>query len=160
MNDAGELCQRCGLCCDGTLFSHAPVLTPEAGLLVPLGVPVFQRPDGVPAIAQPCAALEGCRCRVYESRPVACRAFDCLLHDAYAADEVSLEDAVGIVEEARGRVTGLLAELPDSPASSAFERVQAGAVDEGAEARAPGIVERIRRLDRFLDRQFRGSRRR
>ena len=50
-----QLCLECGLCCDGTLFTHV-ALTDEEGKRLGL--------NGV--IRQPCPQLgEGCRCRVY-----------------------------------------------------------------------------------------------
>jgi hypothetical protein len=159
MNDPGELCQRCGLCCDGTLFSHAPVLTPEADLLVALGLPIRPRADATPTLPQPCAALEGSRCRIYAQRPVACRGFDCLLHDAYAEDEVALPEALAIVGEARAEVAAVLSALPPSPAS-AFERLHDFLSSKDGEASRTALHARALKLDRFLDRQFRGRLRR
>ena len=37
------LCLRCGLCCDGTLFTHVSLQPAEAAPLKALGLPVMER---------------------------------------------------------------------------------------------------------------------
>ncbi len=101
VGDASELCQRCGLCCDGTLFTRTPLLPDEAERLADRALPA----DGTraPGLAQPCAALEDTRCTIYEARPTACRRFECLLHGALVEGEVDLDEALAVVAEARAR---------------------------------------------------------
>jgi len=98
------LCQRCGLCCDGTLFTHVSLQRDEAAALRQKGVEVIQRANGAPALAQRCAALDGCRCTVYAERPQGCRSYQCLLYAALAEGEVALDEALGIVDQARALV--------------------------------------------------------
>src|SRR5690349_19207300 len=71
------LCQRCGLCCDGTLFTHVPLQDTEAAPLQALGLPVKEREDGTRVLPQRCAALEGRRCTAYSARPEGCRRYHC-----------------------------------------------------------------------------------
>lgn len=94
-----DLCQQCGLCCDGTLFTRVPVraeeIIPEAALAV------VTAPTGARHVPQRCAALEGCRCSVYDARPFACRRYECLLYAAFREDEVSLDDALQVIARAK-----------------------------------------------------------
>lgn len=97
---ATELCTRCGLCCNGVLFDVVRLAPPEIERMTRLGLPVLPRTEN-PAMAQPCAALEGTRCRVYADRPARCGEFRCHLLAALEADEVSLDEALGVVSLAQ-----------------------------------------------------------
>lgn len=94
------LCQRCGLCCDGTLFTHVPLRPTEVEPLRALGLPVREREDGTPLLPQRCAALDGRRCTAYAERPEGCRRYHCHLFAALAEGEVSLPEALAVVEGA------------------------------------------------------------
>ena len=110
----GALCTACGLCCDGNLFAFVAVSAAEAGVLRQAGLEVAVEPS--PArLPQRCAALDGCRCRVYEQRPFGCRKFDCLLARALTGKELPLDEALGVVDEAKQRLARLEGLLP--PAS-------------------------------------------
>lgn len=98
---AQSLCRACGLCCDGTLFTVVRLRPGEAGALRARGLPVVTGADGADVLRQPCAALDGCDCRIYEARPSPCAAFECNLLHALRDGEVSLDEAVAIVDEAR-----------------------------------------------------------
>lgn len=143
MSDSlSALCLRCGLCCDGTLFTQVPL---AAGEVVRL--PVLVREDGRAALRQPCAALEGRCCTIYEERPASCRRFRCMLQTALAETEVSLAEALAVVDEAHAL---LAAVAPPPGPGAAVQRVRqlAQAQPERAEAR---------RLLHLLERHFRGS---
>jgi hypothetical protein len=62
-----------------------------------LGVPVKTAGPRAPSFSQPCAALEGCRCRIYADRPKYCRQFECLLLKRLAAGEVQPPAAERVV---------------------------------------------------------------
>lgn len=104
-----SLCPACGLCCDGSLFSRVPLgvfeQVPEAKLAV------VTNAQGGRHVPQRCAALEGTRCQVYAERPLACRRYECLLLIAHRGGEVSLPEALQVVERAKSLV-----------ASKSFER--------------------------------------
>jgi Fe-S-cluster containining protein len=125
------LCQRCGLCCDGTLFTSVPLKPTEVESLRRLALPVIERADGSPGLAQRCAALEGRCCTVYSERPEACRRYRCHLFTALAEGEVSLEESLQVVDEAHARLR---------------------AVGTGSAARE--------QAEAYLDRHFRGRQRR
>jgi Fe-S-cluster containining protein len=99
-----SLCQRCGLCCDGTLFRTGPLTSAEVDPCRRLGLNVITRQDGAVAFQQPCAALAGGRCGIYAERPQVCHDFKCLLLIALEADEVSLEAAADIVRRTKAAV--------------------------------------------------------
>lgn len=99
--ELATLCQRCGLCCDGSLFTQVPLgAGDEAAAVRRRGLTVVARADGSPALRQPCAALDGRRCAIYEDRPASCRGYRCMLYAALAEGEVSLAEALATVERA------------------------------------------------------------
>lgn len=104
------LCLHCGLCCDGTLFTHVPLEAGEARALEALGLPVKPRAEGTPVLPQRCAALDGRRCTAYAARPQACRRYHCQLFSALAEGEVSLPEALTVVDGAHARAAGPPAE--------------------------------------------------
>jgi len=53
---------------------------------------------------QPCAALNGCLCSLYSSRPSHCRRFECLLLKDLQRGEVTREEALRLIRSARRRV--------------------------------------------------------
>ncbi len=95
------LCRACGLCCDGSLFTHVPLEPDEVAQLEALGIPIQHRRSGKKALAQRCAALEGKDCRIYQSRPGTCSDYRCLLADALIDGEVTLEQAQAKVKKAQ-----------------------------------------------------------
>ncbi len=108
------LCTRCGLCCDGTLFADVELATrAEAASLELMGLDIEDEP-GAGLLSQPCAALRGRRCGIYTHRPKCCRTFECRLLQDARRGAVSVEFAIGRIEDALGtvrRVRSLLRRL-------------------------------------------------
>lgn len=96
------LCQGCGLCCDGTLFTRVPLGVDEQVPEALLGVKTNER--GGRYVPQRCAALAGTVCQAYAQRPLACRRYECLLFVALREGEVSLDDAREVVRRAQALV--------------------------------------------------------
>jgi Fe-S-cluster containining protein len=73
--------------------------------LARLGLPVSgKRAAGGPGrFPQPCAALEGCRCRIYADRPIYCRHFECLLLKRVQAGDLEESAARSIISSARAQ---------------------------------------------------------
>jgi uncharacterized protein len=123
----------CGLCCNGVIFANVG-LQPgeEEARLRSLNLPI-QPPRSTlhPAhVAQPCAAFDGCRCRVYADRPEHCRAFECVLFKSVKAGRTEPAAALRIIRAARNRadkVRRLLRTLGDTdehlPLSTRFRHV-------------------------------------
>lgn len=108
---AAALCLKCGLCCDGTIFRDVKLVQGDDPIaLKSLGLRRL-RPGSktAPAILipprlrflQPCAALHGCRCSIYGSRPAHCRQFECLLFKKVTGRRVSPAEALRLVGAAR-----------------------------------------------------------
>jgi len=108
---ASQLCTACGMCCDGTLFSFVALTGEEARPLRAAGVEVREE-AGRLKLPQRCGALDGLRCTVYAQRPFVCRRFDCLLARSLTEKELPLDEALGLVAEARARLNRLEALLP------------------------------------------------
>ena len=128
----GELCPACGLCCNGVIFANLALQPGDnAARLQALGLPVRKSPSALrpPHLAQPCAAFEGCRCRVYADRPHYCREFECVLLKSVKAGQTEPAAALRIIRTAReraDRVRHLLHALGDTdeqlPLSARFRR--------------------------------------
>jgi Fe-S-cluster containining protein len=157
------LCQRCGLCCDGNLFSSLPLRRSEVEAMQQLSLPVVNRPDGTPGLEQRCAALEGRCCTVYAKRPEACRRYRCFLLTALAEGEVSLEEALAVVDEALARIRAVEALLPSPRADSpraVLQRARMEDLPENGGPLPPQAQELWNQADSYLDRHFRGRHRR
>lgn len=102
MSSLEALCQACGLCCDGSLFTRVPLGPGEQVPEAQLGVVTNER--GGRHVPQRCAALSGTVCGVYAARPLACRRYECLLFNAHREGEVSLDDATAVVRKAQALV--------------------------------------------------------
>jgi uncharacterized protein len=103
------VCLGCGLCCDGTLFSHLGVLD-EQDLGFPLrqlGVQLIVEADP-PAFELPCPALADGACTIYhQGRPQACSWFVCDLAAAVAEGRTAPAAAratIAATQELRDRV--------------------------------------------------------
>src|SRR5215472_953064 len=88
-----QLCLSCGLCCNGVIFADVRLKpSDDPARLRALGLPLSgQTPGSKKAVLnfnQPCAALEGCSCRIYADRPNHCRHFECLLLKSAKAGRV------------------------------------------------------------------------
>ena len=104
VSSLSELCQRCGLCCDGALFTVTPLEAHEVAPVRARGLLPLARGDASPALAQPCAALAGLCCTIYADRPASCRRYQCLLYGSLAEGEVSLDEALTVVAGARAKI--------------------------------------------------------
>ena len=109
----GELCRSCGLCCDGSLFGHVRLTSDEVMRLKALQVPTTKNADGSLRLRQCCSALSGKDCRIYFSRPEACRVYICDLGEALELGEVTLEEAMETVLEAHQLIRKVERALPD-----------------------------------------------
>lgn len=106
-----ELCRRCGLCCDGSLFGRVP-LGPEESI-AQLQAAGFQiQPDETnrQTFAQPCPQYQNCQCRMYDQRPRKCREFECKVLSRFVNGEIDMEEALRRVETLRAQ-RGQLVEL-------------------------------------------------
>ena len=107
-----RLCLSCGLCCNGVLFGDVKLQAEDnPALLHKLGLSIQKA-----RFKQPCAALDGCRCKIYSDRPAYCRKFECLLLKRVQAGHLDPEQALMTIKAARDQidsVTRLLRSLGD-----------------------------------------------
>jgi hypothetical protein len=115
--------------------------------------------------AQPCAAFDGCRCRIYPHRPEYCRGFECLLFQSVSSGQRDVASALGLIRTARRRaskVRRLLGALGDSqldlPLAARFRRtarrLESGAVDPGTAATFGELTVAFHSLNRLLSTSF------
>jgi Fe-S-cluster containining protein len=138
--ESNQLCFECGLCCNGVIFADVQ-LQPgdDAERLHARGLSFAGSTGARPAgrksnlkskttrlkFLQPCAAFDGCRCRIYADRPGYCRGFECLTLKQLKAERLEKKTALNIVREAVRRsekVKGLLRELGDQDEHLALSR--------------------------------------
>ncbi|MHB8875500.1 MAG: YkgJ family cysteine cluster protein [Myxococcaceae bacterium] len=100
------LCRGCGLCCDGSLFSHVGLEPEDLERLRALGIPTATRSTGSVVLPQRCSALKGYDCQIYPDRPASCRAYKCMLATALLEKEVTLEEAQAEVAKAHRLIAG------------------------------------------------------
>ena len=94
-----QLCQSCGICCDGLLFESASVDADGPGKSWPAELIKTVTVDG--NLPQPCQAYQGSNCSIYSARPAACQNYQCNLLGQLNAGEVSLTDAQESVRQTR-----------------------------------------------------------
>ena len=94
------LCRGCGLCCDGSLFTHVGLEPEDLARLRAHGIATVTRASGATVLPQRCVALEGYDCRIYPDRPASCASYQCLLAAALLDKEVTLEEAQAVVAKA------------------------------------------------------------
>lgn len=147
-----KLCLRCGLCCNGSLFTHIAPRPGELEVLRATGskVHLLERRDGSFVIGLPCPALEGTRCSTYEARPVGCRDFVCRTAAALAQGALDQEEAEARVDEAKRRIALVAQQLPSGSGSDTqpvLRRARAHGLTEGPAA--------LRAAEAWLDEHFR-----
>jgi uncharacterized protein len=110
------------MCCNGVLFKDVELQPREdATKLEALGLPLSGKGRRKPQIVnrnfpQPCAALDGCHCRVYADRPARCHQFECVLLKSVQIGETEADSALSTIRNARQRadkVRTLLREAGD-----------------------------------------------
>ncbi|WP_257461017.1 YkgJ family cysteine cluster protein [Archangium lipolyticum] len=154
-----ELCRRCGLCCDGNLFSHVPLQGSEVEAARRNGLDVVALADGSPAVRQGCTALKGRQCSLYAERPEGCRRYDCQLFKKLAGKRVSFEDALAVVEQAHALLSAVercLGPDTDPRPSSVLERARFAAWGEDGASSSETCAAR-ESAEAFLDRHFHGG---
>ena len=124
VHSSESICLACGLCCNGAIFSNV-TLQPGDNVhaLRALGLVSGKKPQRKQSSApiwrfsQPCSALNGCRCAIYECRPTYCRQFECLLLKDLQEGKLERLEGLRLIRTARARarkVAKLLRALGDS----------------------------------------------
>ncbi len=109
---SAELCQACGICCTGAFFSHVTVSSKEAEILKSTAIETHVNKKEKIVFDQPCFALSGTSCSIYDKRPGSCRAFLCKLTRNVLTGETELDSALGTVAELKALTAWLVANAP------------------------------------------------
>lgn len=91
----------CGLCCNGVMFDMVmlqPGDNPKA--LKAHGLKIKRREH----FRQPCIALCGTQCTIYQHRPTRCRLFECQQYQQVAAGDLAEDTARARIEDVKQRV--------------------------------------------------------
>lgn len=153
------LCQQCGLCCDGSLFTFLPVEPAEVERTRALGVRLEDRRDGRTAMLLPCPVLKGTCCGAYAERPTRCRTYVCELGKALEQKERAFDAAVAIVVEAKHRLDTLARMLPAADPGeqrSVLQRAFAIEATEPDDARFKAVRAEARAIEAMLRQYFVG----
>jgi hypothetical protein len=123
--NGSDLCLQCGMCCDGTLFLHAPI-TPGEQRLVRMRRLAPDSDKVLDTFDLPCPAfLDGC-CSLYRvERPHVCGAYRCRPLMEYEDGDTSLEEAAEVIRLVQALTHALEDEMGLAPGS--FTRTALGA---------------------------------
>jgi Fe-S-cluster containining protein len=164
LSASSELCISCGLCCSGVIYDSVPLREDERARAEELDMHPYEDPPGQARFDLPCRHLSGTRCSVYNRRPGPCAAFRCELLKKFEAGQVSANEALGRIAEAKTMLDQLYPLVvtsggPITPKRwgsllDAWRSKAAAGTATSAEAQ---VVLELARLNRFLDVHFRSS---
>lgn len=86
LSPSSSLCLECGLCCDGSIFSHVELSLSDCDRL---GVDH----SNSSRLYFPCQHLDGKRCSIYPSRPKICASYRCKTLTALENGDISPAEA-------------------------------------------------------------------
>ncbi len=153
------LCQACGLCCGGALFTFLPVTAAERERLAARGARTELRRDGRLALLLPCAVLKGTQCGAYDERPQRCREYVCELAKAVERGERPMEAALSIVGEAKEQLAALeqrVGPAESGDARGVLQRARAAQAQEPDDAAFRALRAAARELEAMLRQYFIG----
>jgi hypothetical protein len=107
------LCKTCGLCCTGHLFINAEFKPHEIETTQALGFNVLQSNPEKPKFTLPCHLWKG-QCTIYAhpNKPSICGDFRCKILKEVESEELPLNDALTVVQQAKGMILELETQLP------------------------------------------------
>lgn len=158
--EAADLCTRCGLCCDGTVFENAKAYPEDLPGLARHGLALDTASER-PAFVLPCAKLAEATCTIYAERFVTCRRFRCKLLQSVEAGETTVAEGLTKIATARSLIAAV------EPAARMARHRRALAVQTAGWKAVADPVERattarrylaIVALERHLDAHFRKDR--
>ena len=120
--DESSLCQTCGLCCQGLLYSFVALRADEVGAAKTWPVEMVTRDDEI-GFKQPCGCLTELRCSVYARRPQTCAQYRCQLLRRLRQKEISPASAFECVAEARRLIAEIETHIPAVSCKSIWQRI-------------------------------------
>ncbi len=121
---ANLLCKSCGLCCSGHLFAWTNLTALELHTAQSLGFNVIQDNPTQRGFTQPCPMWNGI-CTIYTSPsyPRSCKTYKCNVLRRLLDEDISLPDALSIIQETLTLIREIEPLLPASSALSFRERL-------------------------------------
>ncbi|MES2137311.1 MAG: YkgJ family cysteine cluster protein [Pseudomonadota bacterium] len=161
---SSDLCNACGLCCNGVLFDHVAIEAGESEQVARLGFALSTAKEGGERFAQPCPMFRNNCCSIYADRPGSCRGYRCELLKKLEAGEIGFDAAIGRVAEAKAileRIRPLLDGRRDGAAGKQWAALLKEWQSRSPEERAAGqeghLVLELALLNRFLNLHFRSE---
>ncbi len=121
---ANLLCKACGLCCSGHLFSWVRLNASELDDVEELGLKVIRDDPRQRGFLQPCRMWNG-TCAIYTSHayPRSCQKFNCQVLRRLLDEDISLSEALSMIEETLGLIREIESMLPGPVEESFRERM-------------------------------------
>src|SRR5512137_1768828 len=110
-----DLCMACGLCCIGVVHSRALLDADELEAAHELGLRVDVFEDGT-GFHLPCPQYREGKCASYQRRPRVCANYQCELLQRCLEGQVTLEEALSLIAQARTMLDPLWDRLPGGKA--------------------------------------------
>ena len=120
------LCKSCGLCCTGHLFIWTKLRSAELDPAKALGLKVIRSDPRQRGFSQPCPLWDG-HCTIYSSPhyPHFCRTYKCKLLKGLLNENISLSNALTVIEQAKALIHEVETLLPASTQANFRERLVA-----------------------------------
>ena len=97
MDGEQNICLKCSLCCDGTIFQYVQLKEQE---IINNQFHSQIVKGGETGMLQPCVHLKDKACVIYhKNRPASCIAFKCKLLRKFEAGKISFIDALALIEK-------------------------------------------------------------
>lgn len=121
---ANTLCKSCGLCCSGHLFAWVRLNASELSPAESLGLKVIRNDPRQRGFIQPCPLWNG-MCTIYESvdYPRSCKTYKCIVLRRLLDEDISLPDALTVIQDTLDLIREIEPLLPASTAPSFRERL-------------------------------------
>lgn len=105
------LCKECGLCCQDVFHTYVSLSNDEVCIIEKTNINVqFNKEKKISFFTLPCPAFNG-HCTIYQKRPSVCSKYQCDLLKSIIREEISLKDALKIVNKIKSHLGELLPEL-------------------------------------------------
>ena len=99
-----DLCENCGLCCNGTLFNYVTLLDDDLPALKKYPQIKLKQRNEQWTFDEPCVMHTGTHCSIYSERPDTCSRYVCNVLRSVAKEELTELDAVLVIKEAKALV--------------------------------------------------------
>lgn len=107
---ANRLCQACGMCCTGVLFSHITLDKEDRVRAKRAGIKMRKVSADKTVAPLPCTQFKNGACSVYDLRPKKCQSYYCGLQKKVMNGEVAAERAEEVIRTTKGEAEWLLAQ--------------------------------------------------